>query len=570
MKLFFSSCLFVFFVSLLAGLMPGSLTAGAEPDRARPNIVLIMADDLGFSDLGCYGAEIRTPNLDQLARNGLRFSQFYNTAKCHSSRVSLLTGLYCDQAGSNSLSRGATIAEALGAAGYSTAMSGKWHLSGNPVEFGFQHYWGHLSGATNFFTGDGTFRLGNKSWDVPETLNGRPFYVTDAITDFAIDFIDEMVPSNKNPEAPPFLLYVAYNAPHYPLQAPEKEVAKYKGAYDAGWDALRKQRYRKQLDSDLFPRDYKLSPRPRHVPSWESLPTDEKAWEARRMEVFAAMVDVVDQNIGRLISHLKEKGEWENTLFLFCSDNGACPFERTRGKDLQPWDPESYWCYDVGWAHMGNTPFRLYKQNQHEGGISSPLIAHWPKGLSAKAGDVSGSADKTLRQSPLGMVTDQPGHLIDFMATFLDLSKATYPKKVGSRIIDPLQGKSLLPVLKGRQRAGHETLYQHFGTDRALRQEDWKVVAAKGGRWELYNLAEDRTELNDLRQDHPERATRMIKEWFRIARDVDRLKPGQLKPGSGRLSPLKFGKRNDPGEAFKAPRKKGSGKKKPTSSSPAS
>ena len=535
----------------------------------RPNIVLIMADDLGFSDLGCYGAEIRTPHLDQLARDGLRFSQFYNTAKCHSSRVSLLTGLYCDQAGSSSLSRGATIAEALGAAGYSTAMSGKWHLSGNPVDFGFDHYWGHLSGATNFFTGDGTFRLGNKPWDVPADLNGKPFYTTTAITDFAIDFIDEMVPANKGTEAPPFLLYVAYNAPHYPLQAPEQEVAKYKGVYAAGWDELREQRYRKQLKSDLFPRDYKLSPRPRHVPSWESLSNDEKAWEARRMEVFAAMVDVVDQNVGRLISHLKEKGEWDNTLFLFCSDNGACPFERTRGKDLEPWDPESYWCYDVGWAHVGNTPFRLYKQNQHEGGISSPLIAHWPRGLSAKPERSTTEANRTLRQSPLGMVTDQPGHLIDFMATFLDLGEATYPKKVGSRIIDPLQGKSLVPVLEGRQRAGHETLYQHFGPDRALRQGDWKVVAAKGGRWELYNMTEDRTELNDLRQNHPERATRMIKEWFRIARDVDRLKPGQLKPGSGRLSPLRFGKRNDPGEGAEPPKKKKSRRKKQAKSPPA-
>ena len=529
-----------------------------NPASARPNIVLIMADDLGFSDLGCYGAEIRTPNLDQLARKGLRFSQFYNTAKCHSSRVSLLTGLYCDQAGSNSLSRGATIAEVLRTAGYSTAMSGKWHLSGNPVEFGFQHYWGHLSGATNFFTGDDTFRLGAEKWKVPATLNGKPFYVTDAITDFAIDFIDEMVPASaEGASENPFLLYVAYNAPHYPLQAPEKEVARYKGVYDAGWDELRAKRYHRQLESGLFPRKFKLSPRPRHVPAWKALSAEDKKWEARRMEVFAAMVDVVDQNIGRLISHLKKKGVWENTLFLFCSDNGACPFERTRGKDLEPWDPKSYWCYDVGWAHVGNTPFRLYKQNQHEGGISSPLIAHWPKGLKSTA---AGASDRAGKKH--GPVTHQPGHLIDFMATFLELGEATYPEKVGSRVIDPLQGKSLVPIFQGRQRNGHQTLYQHFGTDRALRQGDWKVVAAKGGRWELYNLAEDRTELNDLRQKHPEQASRMIKEWFRIARDVDRLKPGQLKPGSGRLSPLRFGKRNDPGEGGAPPKKKGSRKKK--------
>ncbi len=422
---------------------------------------------------------------------------------------------------------------------------------------------GHLSGATNFFTGDNTFRLGAEKWEVPATLNGKPFYTTNAITDFAIEFVDEMLAGKQeDPPDSPFLLYLAYNAPHYPLQAPEKEIAKYKGVYDAGWDELRKQRYRKQLKSGLFPRDYKLSPRPRHVPSWESLSAADRKWESRRMEVFAAMVDVVDQNVGRLVTHLKKRGAWENTLFLFCSDNGACPFERTRGKDLQPWDPKSYWCYDVGWAHMGNTPFRLYKQNQHEGGISSPLIAHWPRGLKTERGNPTAGADQTLSPGPLGPITRQPGHLIDFMATFLELGGAKYPKRVGSRTIDPLQGKSLLPILQGRQREGHDTLYQHFGTDRALRQGDWKVVAAKGGRWELYNMAEDRTELNDLRRKEPARATRMIEEWFRIAREVDRLKPGQLKPGSDSLSPLKFGKRNDPGAGAEPPKKKKSRRKK--------
>jgi arylsulfatase len=211
---------------------------------------------------------------------------------------------------------------------------------------------------------------------------------------------------------------------------------------------------------------------------------------------------------------------------------------------------------------MGNTPFRLYKQNQHEGGISSPLIAHWPRGLKTERGNPTAGADQTLSPGPLGPITRQPGHLIDFMATFLELGGAKYPKRVGSRTIDPLQGKSLLPILQGRQREGHDTLYQHFGTDRALRQGDWKVVAAKGGRWELYNMAEDRTELNDLRRKEPARATRMIEEWFRIAREVDRLKPGQLKPGSDSLSPLKFGKRNDPGAGAEPPKKKKSRRKK--------
>jgi arylsulfatase len=420
---------------------------------------------------------------------------------------------------------------------------------------------------TNFFTGDGTFRLNGKSWEVPENLNGKPFYTTHAITDFALQFIDEMSAKDD-----PFLMYIAYNAPHYPLQAPEKDVAKYKGRYDAGWDVLREKRYRKQVEGGLFPKNWTLCPRPRHVPAWDSLSAGDKTWEARRMEVFAAMVDVMDQNIGRLVAHLKTKNEWENTLFLFCSDNGACPFDRTRGKDLEPWDPRSYWCYDVGWAHVGNTPFRLYKQNQHEGGISSPLIAHLPASLqpplpstSAKLPVelVSLGPDRSRRDTPLGPVTDQPGHLIDFMATFLELAKGSYPKTVGDRKVDPLQGKSLVPIFRGAQRRGHDTIYQHFGSDRALRQGDWKVVAAKGGRWELYNLAEDRTELNDLRKKEPERAARMIKEWFRIAKDVDRLKPGQLKPGSGKLSALRFGVRNDPGEDGAAPpHRKNDGKKR--------
>lgn len=491
-------------------------------DAARPNIVLIMADDLGFSDIGCYGSEIKTPNLDRLAANGQRSTQFYNTAKCHSSRVSLLTGLYCDQAGGAKLNRGATIAEVLGSAGYFTAMSGKWHLNKQPTDFGFDRYWGHLSGATNFFTGDNTFRLNGEKWTVPKSLNGKPFYTTTAITDFAIDFLKEATATADKP----FLLYTAYNAPHYPLQAPEAAVKKYQGVYDGGWDALRVARHKRQLDSGLLPAKWKLSPRPDHVPAWDTLSTDNREWEADRMEVFAAMVDVLDENIGRIVSFLEEKDILDNTLILFCSDNGACPFERTRGRYLEPWDPESYWTYDASWAHAGNTPFRLYKQNQHEGGISSPLIVHWPKGLKTKP----------------GMISDQPGHLIDFMATFLDVTEATYPKQIGDRKIDPLQGRSLVPIFQGEKREPHDQLYFRFQADRALRQGPWKLVSAKLGKWELYNLDEDRTELNDLAAQHPERVAAMAKEWFRLAKDVDRAKGRGLKPVKDARTPLTFRK----------------------------
>ena len=489
----------------------------------RPNIVLIMADDLGFSDLGCYGSEIETPVLDKLAGNGLRFTQFYNTSKCHSSRVSLLTGLYCDQAGSAKLSRGATIAEVLGKAGYFTAMSGKWHLSKQPTDFGFQRYWGHLSGATNFFIGDDSFRLNGEEWPVPKKLNGRDFYTTHAITDFALDFLDEATTKQKDK---PFLLYVAYNAPHYPLHAPEEDVKKYEGKYSQGWDDLRNMRYKKQRGLGLLLENAKLSPRAPHVPAWVALPDDEKQWESDRMEAYAAMIDVMDRNIGRITGYLEDKNLMDNTLFLFCADNGGCPFERTRGKDKKPWDPESYWTYEASWAQASNTPFRLYKQNQHEGGISSPLVAHWPKGLKATPGSI----------------TRQPGHLIDLMATFLDISGAKYPSRIGSRTMDPLQGKSLLPIFQGKERDPHGNLYFHFGKDRALRQGPWKLVSAKLGKWELYNLAKDRSELDDLASKYPGKVAAMANQWFLMAEQVDRLKGKALAPVKDELTELYFRK----------------------------
>ena len=533
---------------LLAGLASTTSPSLAKASEDRPNIVIIMTDDLGFADLGCYGSEIKTPHLDQLSKGGLRFTQFYNTAKCHSSRVSLLTGLYCDQAGSGSLSRGATIAEALKPAGYHTMMVGKWHLSKSPTDFGFERYFGHLSGACNFFKGDKSFRLDREKYEVPEMLNGKPFYTTRAFTDYALEFLaDHRKSADTSGQQAPFFLYIAHNAPHYPLQAPEDEVKKYDGVYDEGWDALRKRRHKKQVASGLLPEKWKLSPRPPHIPAWDTLSKEDQQWEADRMEVFAAMVDIVDQETGRLLADLKENGEIENTLILFCSDNGACPFERTRGRELTPWDPKGYWTYDVGWAHVGNTPFRLYKQNQHEGGISSPLIAHWPKGIQIEHGSSAGDVDQTLRATPMGPITDQAGHLIDFMATCLELADANYPNKVGARTIDPLQGKSLLPILRSRTRKGHEDLYFHFGTDRALRQGDWKLVSAKLGRWELYDLADDRTELNDLAAKHPERVNAMASKWNQMAKDIDRLSENQRKPAKDSLTPLKFGKRNDPG-----------------------
>ena len=487
------------FAFALALLFP-SFASETLAEEKRPNIVLMMLDDLGFSDLGCYGASIiQTPTIDRLASNGLRFSQFYNTAKCHSSRICLLTGLYPFQAGNHSMNRGVTIAEVLHEAGYFTAMTGKWHLDKEPTDRGFQRYFGHLSGATNFFTGDDTFRLNGKPW----SDFSKDFYTTDANTDYAIQFIDEALAKDQ-----PFFMYVAQNAPHYPLHAPKEDVEKYLGKFKAtGWDRLRQQRYERQVAMGLIDPNWKLSKRPDYIEAWSELSDSWKDWEDARMAAFAAMVDRVDRNLKRLIGHLKSQGVWENTLFLLCSDNGACPFERTRGRDKDAWDPESYWTYDVGWAHVGNTPFRWYKQNQHEGGISSPLIVHWPAGLRAKRGSI----------------THQQGHLIDFMPTLVEVAGAKYPDTFDGRKIEPVQGTSLLPIIEGKERTAPEWLYFLFNDNRAIRRGKWKLVSAEWGKWELFNIEEDRTEMNNLADERPELAAELKQLWFHVARNVDRV-----------------------------------------------
>jgi arylsulfatase len=494
---------------ILAALLPFAVpasagAAGADTDAARPNVVLMMADDLGFADLGCYGATvIETPTLDRLAAEGLRFSQFYNTAKCHSSRVCLMTGLYCFQAGSSSIDRGVTIAEVLRPAGYFTAMVGKWHLREEPTDRGFQRYFGHLSGATDFFHGDKTFRLNGE----PFTDFGDDFYTTDANTDYAIGFIDEALDAKR-----PFFLYFAHNAPHYPLQAPKDLVEKYRGRFRLGWDEVRRRRYAKQVEMGLIDPKWKLSPRPDYIPAWDKLSEQQKAWEDFRMAVFAAMIDRIDENLARLIEHLEARGVYENTLILFCSDNGGCPFERTHHVDRPPWQGGSHLTYDVGWAHASNTPFRWYKQNQHEGGIASPLVVHWPAGLKAEPGSI----------------THQPAHLIDVMPTLAELAGAKYPAEHQGRSIEPVSGRSLVPIFAGRTRKPHDWLYFQFSTDRAIRRGDWKLATVKGARWELYNLAEDRTELDDLAAEQPDRVEELAELWHRVAENVDRA-PAKLR-----------------------------------------
>lgn len=392
----------------------------------------------------------------------------------------------------------------LSPAGYHTMMVGKWHLNGEPTDRGFERYFGHLSGATNFFLGDDSFRLNGERFDVPQ----EGFYTTDANTDYAIKFLDEAKEIDK-----PFLLYMAYNAPHYPLHVKKQDFEKYLGRYDAGWDQIRQRRFEKQRQLGILPPDVQLSPRPEEVAAWDSLSEEEKGWESERMSAFAGMVDCLDQNVGRLLEYLEQHDLIDNTIILFCSDNGACPFERTRGREFRPWDPKSYWTYDEGWAHVGNTPFRMYKQNQHEGGIASPMIVSW-----------SG-----LETAP-GSVTDQPAHLIDLMATLVDLAGADYPSVRDGSPVTPVQGRSLLPIFAGQQREPHPWLYFQFANNRAIRVGDRKLVSAKGAPWELYDVSKDRSELDDLAQENQDEVSQLESLWHHVAETVESAPPNLRQP----------------------------------------
>lgn len=516
----------------------------------RPNVIIMMADDMGFSDIGCYGGEIRTPALDNLATNGIRFTQFYNTGRCCPTRAALLSGLYSHQAGvgwmmsdngydgyRGELNRNCmTIAEVLKTAGYSTYMSGKWHVTKDvrpdgdkanwPRQRGFDKFFGTIHGAGSFYDPN-SLTLDNKQITPQQFNDKKDFYYTDAISDYAVQCIDEHKSEN------PFFMYVAYTAPHWPMHALPEDIERYKGRYDDGWDALRGQRYARQKKMGLIDESWSLTPRDTGVPVWPA--EKEKAWQIRRMEVYAAMVDRMDFGIGRIVNKLKESNQLENTLILFLADNGGCAEEygssgpprptladgrkiplmkegelQTRmqplitrdgtpvktGKGVMPGPADTYVAYGKGWANASNTPFRLYKHWVHEGGISSPLIAHWPKQIQRK-----------------GEFERQPGHLIDLMATCVDVSKAEYPATYKGKDIKPLEGKSLVPAFAGQDLKRDAIYWEHEG-NRAIRQGDWKLVA-KGvnGPWELYNIAEDRTELNDLASKNPQKAGELAKKW---------------------------------------------------------
>jgi len=506
---------------------------------AQPNFLLVMVDDMGFSDLGCYGSEIDTPNMDKLAAKGVRFTQFYNTAKCHSSRVSLLSGRWCKQAGDTALSRAVILPEVLAPAGYFTAMTGKWHLDKEPTDFGFQRYFGHLSGATNYFIGDKTFRLNGKPFTVPE----KGFYTTIANVDRAIEFIGEARAAKK-----PWFQYIAFNAPHAPLQPLEQDFKKYLGRYDVGWDTIRAARVAKQKQIGLLPANTAESPRPEHIPEWSKLSYDQRTGEIRLMTAYAGLIDRIDQEMGRLIANLEKAGELDNTLILFVSDNGACPFGRGGATpNTEPYDPKTHWGDSTGWAWARNSPFRFYKQNQFEGGISSPAILHWPAGLKQKPGSVVSS----------------PAHLVDVLPTFAELAGAKVPTSFPEREPTPLAGISLAPIIAGGEIKERPPIHLLFSSDRGLRDGEWKLVSFQSQPWELYHMPDDRTEIHDVAADHPDIVSRMVKQWHDMSENVLHATGKETKPVATEATPkLNPGWSQYNDAASGKPKKKGKGKKK--------
>ncbi len=507
-------------------LLMGAVTAwaapaasGADRDR-RPNIVVILADDLGFSDLGCYGSEIATPHLDRLAAGGMRFTQFYNAARCCPSRAALLTGVYPHQAGIGHMTRDfglpgyrrtlsqrcLTIAEALSQAGYHTAMSGKWHVGQErghgPVDRGFEHFFGLLSGACSYFERwpGRPMAIDREPYEPP-----KDFYMTDAITDHAVAFIQQYAR-----EPAPFFLHVAYTAPHAPLHALPEDVARYAGRYDAGWDAICRERFERLHKLGLLDPRWALAPRDRDVPAWQDV-DDKPAW-AHRMAVYAAQIDRMDQGIGRIMARLRELGIEGNTLVLFLSDNGGCAEELDFSKPgSKVGEAGCDLGYGVGWANVSDTPFRLFKRYVHEGGISTPLIAYWPEGI----------------RSP-GTITGEVGHIIDILPTCLEAAGAVMPRTYKGGELMPVEGRSFLSALRGQPRAGHEHLFWEHEGNRAVRRGRWKLVATYLKPWELYDLESDRTELHDVAAEHPDIVAALADAYDQWARRCGVVPPHEL------------------------------------------
>ncbi len=544
----------------LAGLYTLGNTKGLEGALARPapnpNVVLILADDMGFSDIGCYGSEIRTPNLDRLGQRGVRFTQAYNCARCCPSRASLLTGQYAHQAGIGLMVENlgvpsyqgylrrdcATVAESVREAGYRTWMAGKWHVGGNqapndpstwhpgtpeqptPLDRGFDEFFGTLGGAGSYYRPPLLMDQG-KFVDRPE----EGFYYTEAIGSHACRMIRRAVDGGK-----PFFGYVAFTAPHWPLHALPEDIERYRDRYRQGWDELREERYEQLKKLGLVSAKWPISPRDLRAPAWESLDASRREWERMRMAVYAAMVDRLDQNVGRILDCLEQTGQRENTVVIFLSDNGACEeHQKEDGSNIKRYDlpmmngqhprlgnipglmpgPENtFMSYDVAWANASNTPFRQFKKWVHEGGIATPLIVNHP-GLAGAA----------------GRIVDIPCHIIDLMPTILEVCGAKLPAEIRGERTLPLAGRSLLPAVSGRDTIGERPLYwEHMG-NRAMRIGPLKLVADNNAPWELYDLEADRTELSDLAGTLPGTVTEYEKKYLEWGRSVGMMSPDELK-----------------------------------------
>ena len=521
---------------------PGNLCQATETQPTGrgqappPNIILVMADDLGWSDLGCYGGEIDTPHIDALAAAGLRFTQFYNNSICGPTRASLLTGLYCQQVGHRGdrwndpkdFQKCVTIGEVLQRAGYHTAIVGKWQGRDSALDRGFDRFFGPMcQGKISYFheVVQNPYFLDRQRWEVPDD-----FYMTDAFSDYAEQFLQEALRGEA-----PFFLYVAHIAPHWPLHARERDIRKYRQRYrDRGWDAWRTQRFAQQRNLGLAPPAWQLAPRPPSVHAWEA--DKHPAWQAERMATYAAQVESIDRGLGRLMKLVDDAGQRDNTLVIFLSDNGAAPDGGTRpsaskfgfaapeqqkrwrldgvpiqggsGPENLPGPADTFAAYGLGWATLSNCPLRGTKLTGYEGGIRTPCIVRWPA---------------TIKEG--GQLTDQIGHVIDFMATFLDVADASYPTALGNRNPLPMEGKSLLPVFQGKQRKGHEMLAWDTPRDHAIRRGQWKAIRSRGSQvWQLFDLEQDATETTNLAASAPEVVQSLSRDFERWQQHVNRKK----------------------------------------------
>ena len=514
----------------------------------RPNIILILADDMGYSDLGCYGSEIRTPNLDRLAASGLRFSQMYNSARCCPSRASLLTGLNPHQTGVGHMMDAlgpdsyqgylnqncATIADTLRAGGYAAYMSGKWHVGGRynllddsrweelkgsteypiPTQRGFDRFYGIVAGSANYF-----FPRLLMEDDRFIELDPNGYYFTDAITDNAVKMLDENAAANSAASAnggdeKPFFLHVTYTAPHWPLHAHEEDIARYEGKYRDGWDTLRTNRHEELKASGILSDRWEISPRNASAGDWQD--ERNKDWEDLKMATYAAMIDRMDQGIGRILDKVREMGAEENTLVMFLSDNGGCaeflaedtqrpepsqyassnpdgtPIKMGNIVGQRPGPGDTFMSYDLPWANASNSPFRLFKRWTHEGGISTPFIVNWPERIKEPG------------------IVHEPTHISDIAATCIEAAGAQYPTELNGNAITQIEGVSFLDAINtGAWKRNLPIYWEHEGS-RAVRIDNWKLVAEIGGEWELYDMDEDRTELSNLVEANAPKADEMI------------------------------------------------------------